>query len=240
MARINIDDELRADPRWKRLVRILNGDEEKAIGKLYFFWHMAQLYWGKECQLMPQEEFDGEDFAAIIQSKFAEVRPEGVYASGAEEQFAWYLQKCRASKEAAKAKSRKPKKPDGDNSGGPGNNSGDRSTISGTPEIEFRNTGAPTPVNRAQSSGHPSFSAPAPLRSATVTTPLRSAPLGEINMAVVSRHIGKWSKHAGLKFVQTNDTEAERRELLSKQAETIRKDESRFQGNPGASAGVAR
>lgn len=108
MARINIDDELHADIRFKRLVRKL-GNEDQAIGMLYRFWRLAQDYWGDECGLMPIAEFEAEDFRPLAEVGFAEIRDDGYYAAGAEERFAWYLQKCRASKAAVKARSGKPK-----------------------------------------------------------------------------------------------------------------------------------
>jgi len=103
MARINVDDELHAEKGFKRLVRKL-GDEDRAVGMLYRFWRIAQDYWGDEMALMPREEFDAEGFDPILECGLAETRETGVYAKGAEGRFAWYLQKCRASKAGVRAR----------------------------------------------------------------------------------------------------------------------------------------
>lgn len=102
MGRISIDDELHADIRFKRLVRRL-GDEDRAIGLLYRFWRLAQDYWGDECALIPIHEFEAEDFRPLAEVGLAEQRGDGYYASGSEERFGWYLQRCRAGRERAKA-----------------------------------------------------------------------------------------------------------------------------------------
>lgn len=101
MARINIDDELHADHRFKRLVRKL-GDEDKAVGLLYRFWRIAQDKWGREFQLVDPAEFDADGFGPLLEVGLAERRPDGIYACGSEVRFAWYLQKVRAGKARAR------------------------------------------------------------------------------------------------------------------------------------------
>lgn len=98
MARISIDDELHAEKGFKRLVRTL-ADEDKAIGMLYRFYRAAQDYWGAEKALMPEEEFRAEGLAPILEAGGLAIKKDnGIYACGGEERFAWYLQRCRASR----------------------------------------------------------------------------------------------------------------------------------------------
>lgn len=106
MARISIDDELHADHRFKRLVRKL-GDEDKAVGLLYRFWRIAQDYWGDEMSLIPTGIFEAEEFQILNEVGLAEKEVDGFYASGSEERFGWYLQRCRASKAGVEARRRK-------------------------------------------------------------------------------------------------------------------------------------
>lgn len=113
MARVNWDDSIEADRRFKKLVRIM-GSERLAKGTLIDFWRTAQKYWGDEMSLMSSEEFQEEDFSPILESGLAESRANGIYAKGAEERFDWYLQKCRASRSARQKKSDTPESPKND------------------------------------------------------------------------------------------------------------------------------
>lgn len=132
MARINIDDELHADHRFKRLVRKL-GNEDLATGMLYRFWRIAQDFWANG-ELLPKSEFDAEDFQVLLDVGLAEERPEGIYAKGSEQRFGWYVQRCRASEaKAKKAPETKPGVPEL-NSGPPESDSGHPETNSGAPE----------------------------------------------------------------------------------------------------------
>lgn len=106
MARINIDDDVESRPEYRRLHKILGYDDNQALGMLVRFWRLAQGYWG-EYRLVPLEEIENWELQAIIDSRWGIVKPEGVYAIGAEERFAWYRQKCDASKKGGR-----PKQPD--------------------------------------------------------------------------------------------------------------------------------
>lgn len=132
MARINFEDDLESDYRFKRLVRIV-GDEDKAFGILYRFWKIAQKFWGDDMSLMPESEFNLEGFTPVLEAGLAEVRSNGIYAKGSEERFAWYLQKCRASKLGVAARTEKSSRLTGTES---------RST-----ETERRSTGSSPTVN---------------------------------------------------------------------------------------------
>lgn len=102
MARINIEEELYGDHRFRRLTRKV-GNEDNALGLLVRFWRLAQKYWGDNESLVPLSEFEAEDFQVISEAGLAEVRESGVYAKGAKKHFAWYLQRVDAGKKRADA-----------------------------------------------------------------------------------------------------------------------------------------
>lgn len=107
MARINIDDDLFIDPRFKRLSRKIG--ELAAIGTLVEFWFAAQRRWGLG-ELIPEQEML-PDWDLLIECHFAEKRPDGIYASGAEERFDWYRQSIesgqRGGRKSAQARREK-------------------------------------------------------------------------------------------------------------------------------------
>lgn len=140
MARINIDDELHADHRFKRLVRIL-GKEDEAVGMVYRWWRLAQRHWGNEMALVPDDEFEFEGFKPIAESKLAERRDSGWYAPGAEERFAWYLQKCRASKAGVEARQH------------PKNDTGEKKPKNRKKPAKNRNSGSGQPEDTSRSTG---------------------------------------------------------------------------------------
>lgn len=96
MARLNLEDDIKKDPRFWALVRLLNGDVEKALGKLAMFWDVAQSFWAQDKALVPEDRFrHGDKWEFLIAVDLAERRPEGIYARGAEERFKWYLELCQ-------------------------------------------------------------------------------------------------------------------------------------------------
>lgn len=103
MPRINIEDDILWNPRFQALTRRLDGDIEKAIGRLIRFWWAAQRHWGKDRNLVPIEEFSVGDFEHLVDVGLAEIRPEGVYARGAQEHFDWYLSRVKSASAAGKA-----------------------------------------------------------------------------------------------------------------------------------------
>jgi hypothetical protein len=106
MARINIESDLRIQPRFKALVRIV-GDEDKAVGMLERFWRLAQRYWGQEMALVPERDFEIEGLEILLEVDLAERREGGIYARGSEQNFDWYLKKCRAGKLGVSARRQK-------------------------------------------------------------------------------------------------------------------------------------
>lgn len=104
MARVNIEDELVTDPRFRKLVKLV-GDEDKAVGMCVRFWRLAQSYWGKN-EFIPMEQFELEDLNPIIEAGLGIVKTvkkkKRVYARGSEDRFAWYRQKCDAAKKGGR------------------------------------------------------------------------------------------------------------------------------------------
>ena len=100
MARVNVEDEIEFDPRFKALARRL-GCEDRARGMLVRFWRTAQTHWGRG-ELVPRELFNVGDFGEILAVGLAEDRGTGFYARGSEERFAWYVQVCQAGKRRSK------------------------------------------------------------------------------------------------------------------------------------------
>lgn len=179
MARISIDDELFNYKPFKNLLKKFKGDEDRAIGMVYRFWKLAQDHWGNDCALMPPEEFEEEGFQVLLEVRMAEVRPEGIYAHGAKERFAWYLQRCRASSEGVKARAANREKASGPPKSPP---SVDRDKPSGPPKPdsgstgnESRSTETDPPVDRKPDSEQP-----------TASLPLRTAPAPASVIATVS------------------------------------------------------
>jgi hypothetical protein len=98
MARINVDDELLSFPRFQALVRRLNGDTEKALGRLIRFWWAAQRHWGQNRELVPIDEFELGDCEHLLEVGLAVRRETGVYARGAEKHFEWYFERLEAAR----------------------------------------------------------------------------------------------------------------------------------------------
>lgn len=155
MARLNIEDTIDADPRFRRLSRLL-GDEDKALGMLVRFWRLAQLHWGQGL-LVPEHEVDLDGFEPIVTAGLAERRVDGVYARGSEERFAWYRQRCEASARGVESRQRNAQdKNDGKAPPKPEDKGScdffepekkNRNPTSGQPEPEFRTTGTPNLTN---------------------------------------------------------------------------------------------
>ncbi len=98
MARINVEDDILRNPRFQALIRFLDGDMEKALGRVIRFWWTAQQHWGRQENLVPLDEFAIGGFEGLEEVGLAEVRADGVYAKGAKEHFDWYRQRIEAAK----------------------------------------------------------------------------------------------------------------------------------------------
>lgn len=99
MPRINIDDSLWTDPK-RRFLRFCMaiGDEVKALGWVVIAFRLAQRFWipqvkgGPEKQLIPRDEWVAAGIPeSFVQFDLAEIRKDGVYVRGSEEQFRWWF-----------------------------------------------------------------------------------------------------------------------------------------------------
>lgn len=100
MARINVEDSLRTDPRFLDLV-IITGCRFKALGMLIDAWHVAQAFFLNEStkKMIPVSEWKKRRCAdEVIQSGLALVQDDLIYVSGSREQFAWLEQKAEAGR----------------------------------------------------------------------------------------------------------------------------------------------
>lgn len=86
MARINIEQDFLTDIRFLKFSERVG--RRQAMGEMVELWFLAQQYW-KKGQLIPHEIFEMHEFSqAIIDFRLAEVKPDGIYVKGSEEQFA--------------------------------------------------------------------------------------------------------------------------------------------------------
>lgn len=103
MARINVEDKLFRDKRFSKLVSLLNGDIEKAIGALVLAWACGQKYYLKNGGYIPKKEWDDCDLNNnLITSGMAVIINDNVYMRGSEESFAWLRQKSAAGIKSGK------------------------------------------------------------------------------------------------------------------------------------------
>ncbi len=97
MARINIEEKLLLDIRFKALSRKMG--EYAAIGAWVTVAFVAQRYWGDGQQLIPLDIWElGGLPNEMVDCHLVEKRPEGYYLKGSEVYFAWYESRCQLAK----------------------------------------------------------------------------------------------------------------------------------------------
>lgn len=95
MARINIEDSLFKEKSFEKLL-IKLGSKRAALGALVESFMLAQKWYKATAsdRLIPLSEWEREEIAPeLIEVGFAEVRENGIYVRGSEEQFAWLVQR---------------------------------------------------------------------------------------------------------------------------------------------------
>lgn len=102
MARINVEDDIESMAEWKRLVRALQGDDNRAMGMLVFFWRHAQRLWGHG-ELVPESDITEWGWEPLVAAGWAKKQEGGYYALGARDRFAWYRQRVAAGETRARA-----------------------------------------------------------------------------------------------------------------------------------------
>lgn len=113
MARVNIENSIYQDIRFSDLQRETVSIDE-ALGALVRAWSLAQQFYLTTVndRLIPLDEWERQRIhPAIIKVGLAEVREKGVYVCGAEQQFAWLIQKSNAGRKSAASKAKRKSTP---------------------------------------------------------------------------------------------------------------------------------
>jgi len=106
MARINFEDDVEAQDEFWRLLELIGGDRDKALGRLLRFFRIAQKAWGRG-EPMSGDDLRSKGFSDMIESGWAVPFDEGFHALGAKKHFEWYRQKVEAAKKGGEARSEK-------------------------------------------------------------------------------------------------------------------------------------
>lgn len=107
LARINIEDSLFKDDRFLELIAIL-GNKTLALGAIVEAFILAQKHYLNESndRLIPIVEFQRSKYIKELNSVgFIEIKENGVYVKGSENQFGWLLQRSKAGKKSSLSKS---------------------------------------------------------------------------------------------------------------------------------------
>lgn len=107
MARINIEDDIESREEFRKLLKIIGGNWDEALGKLVRFFRLAQKHYGKG-EPVTKEEIADAELECIIKSGWAIPLQDGYQVLGADKQFAWYIQKVEAGKHGGRPKKNKP------------------------------------------------------------------------------------------------------------------------------------
>lgn len=97
LPRINIDDELRSDPRFHSLCN--NTSRVVAIGSIFCLWELGQAYWKKNESLIPiglAEQLP--NYSDLVRVGFAIPKDDGVYCCGAKERWGFLIARSEAGK----------------------------------------------------------------------------------------------------------------------------------------------
>jgi hypothetical protein len=95
MPRINIDDELRVDPRFHTLCSKIPRHE--AFGSLVCLWEIGQTYWKRGKSLIPETLAEQlPHVQMLVDCEFALWTEGGLYCFGAEERWSFLLKRAEA------------------------------------------------------------------------------------------------------------------------------------------------
>lgn len=100
--RINVEDKLFTDYRFKALARIL-GNEWTAIGMCVSFWKASAKHWAEDGALMSKRQFEIEGFGPVLEVGLAEEREDGIWAKGTADYLDWARQRHEARAAGGKA-----------------------------------------------------------------------------------------------------------------------------------------
>lgn len=102
LAQICIDDSIESREEFWKLLPLVKGDRDLAMGKLVRFFRLAQLRYGKDLPVT-REDLEGHGLEMMIDSGWALPIDGGFQAYGADKRFAWYRQKLIASEKGGAA-----------------------------------------------------------------------------------------------------------------------------------------
>lgn len=106
MARINIEDSIHKDRRWADLLLAVK-DLDRAYGLLVRTWIVAQQWYLSPTKMIPLPEWKKQKIDnAILESGWAEIVDGFVRVCGADEQFAWLMQRSDAGKKGGRPSKR--------------------------------------------------------------------------------------------------------------------------------------
>lgn len=119
LARINIDDDIESKPQFWRLLPLVEGDRDKALGKLVRLFRMAQAYYGRG-KSIPGAELEAEELECMIDSGWVECTDPLPHSGkdlselsfmvpSPEKHFAWHLQRKQAAKIGGHARGNAPR-----------------------------------------------------------------------------------------------------------------------------------
>jgi hypothetical protein len=102
VARINVDDGVFLDPRFKEFCKLV-GSEELALGCLLKAWSMAQFFWRKNKQKIPYRNFTGlKHFEEMLSTGLGVKTKDRVYMAGTKDSFEWLMKLQEAGKRGGK------------------------------------------------------------------------------------------------------------------------------------------
>lgn len=109
MARINIQDDIESHSEFWRLLPLVGGDRDVALGKLVRFFRIAQKAYGIG-QPIEETELAAQGLLSMIESAWAVPADGGGYrCKGDEKHFGWYRQKVASSVAGGRARSAAPR-----------------------------------------------------------------------------------------------------------------------------------
>lgn len=114
MARINVDDKFRADPRFEMLTREFSKtpnlekfSKQLAYGCIIALWDLGMAYWKNKKALIPKYVFEQlPGCSELVRALFVDVRGEYVYCRGAEENWAFLFANSERGRVAGLASAR--------------------------------------------------------------------------------------------------------------------------------------
>lgn len=99
--RVNLDDDIESMSEFWRLLPLVNGDREKALGKLVLGLRLALEFYGRAVPV-PLTRIQEEGLADLVESGWFLPLDGGYQFADAEERFAWYRQKVEAGKKGGR------------------------------------------------------------------------------------------------------------------------------------------